>query len=172
MILIAFGANLASPVHGSPQKICLTALGTLEKAGVQVSARSHLYESAPVPASDQPWFVNGVAALETDLTPGALLELLHEIETAFGRVRAHRNEARVLDFDLIDYDGQVSEHPHLPHPRMQDRAFVLLPLRDIAPHWAHPVTGDTLDALIATLPGDQTCRAVGEGLVGGSFVLA
>ena len=83
---------------------------------------------------------------------------MHRIEAGFGRVRRERNEPRVLDLDLLDYAGEVSasgQEPALPHPRLRDRAFVLLPLRDVAPEWRHPVSGESIDALITTLPVPQ-----------------
>ena len=163
-IIIAFGANLPNPDFGSPRDTCLAALAELDARGVKVRRRSPFYESAPVPISDQPWYVNGVAQVETALDPEGLLAVLHETERRFGRVRRERNEARVMDLDLIAYGRQVHEAPPpiLPHPRMADRAFVLLPLRDIAPGWVHPVTGRTVEDLVAKLaPGQQIRRAAG-----------
>ncbi len=158
-ILIGLGANLDSR-HGSPRETIELALASLQDAGVTVVAVAPMYESAPVPASDQPWFVNTVAVLETDRTPENLLDLLHVTEQAFGRERRERWEARVLDIDLLDYRGQVSPTgcPILPHPRMAERAFVLLPLRCLVPKWRHPVTGTSIDALVAALPADQEIR--------------
>lgn len=159
MILIGLGANLPSPRFGTPRDTCEAALGALEARGLGITTRSRWYESAPVPVSDQPWFVNGVAAVETRLDPAAVMDILHRVEDDFGRVRVERNEARVLDLDLLDYAGKVrAGGPVLPHPRMHERAFVLLPLRDIAPDWRHPVTGEGLDALIRALPVGQECR--------------
>ena len=82
--------------------------------------------------------------METDLTPAELLAVLHDVEEQFGRVRRERNEARVLDLDLLAFNDRVSapgETPILPHPRMGERAFVLLPLSEVAPTWRHPVNG-------------------------------
>jgi len=163
-IIIAFGANLPNPDFGTPTDTCLAALSELEARGVKICRRSPFYESAPVPISDQPWYVNGVAQVETTLGPEALLELLHETERRLGRVRRELNEARVMDLDLIAYGRQVRDEPPpiLPHPRMADRAFVLLPLRDIAPGWVHPVSGRTVEDLVASLPpGQQIRRADG-----------
>lgn len=120
--------------------------------------RSRWFRTAPVPVSDQPWFVNGVIGVSTGLEPSDLLSLLHAVEADFGRTRMVRNEARILDLDLIAYDDLVTDGatpPALPHPRMHERAFVLLPLSDIAPDWRHPVTGTALPDLIAALPAEQ-----------------
>ncbi|MGB8273771.1 MAG: 2-amino-4-hydroxy-6-hydroxymethyldihydropteridine diphosphokinase [Alphaproteobacteria bacterium] len=166
MILIALGSNLESDTLGKPRQICEAALHELAKSGVAVVRVSRWYTSAPVPPSGQPWFVNGVAAVETSLSPRALLEVLHRIEDGMGRVRRVRNEARVIDLDLLAYDERVSapgEWPELPHPRLATRAFVLLPLADVAPGWRHPVTGKSVRDLIAALPGDQVARPLDQG---------
>ncbi len=161
LVLIGLGANLFSD-HGGPMTTQKLALAKLANSDVAVSATSPWYESAPVPVSDQPWFVNCVASLRTELSADALLARLHEVEHEFGRVRRERWEARVLDIDLLDYRGEVKAGPglELPHPRMADRAFVLLPLRDLVPDWRHPVTGRTIDELIADLPAGQQIREI------------
>lgn len=161
MILIGLGANLPSPLWGRPPATLVAAIAALEAEGIAVTARSALYESAPVPASGQPWFVNAVIAVQTDLGPEALLETLLGLEARFGRERRAPGAARVLDLDLIAYDDMVTPadaHPALPHPRMHDRAFVLLPLKEIAPGWVHPRLGRTLEQLIDALPAGQELR--------------
>lgn len=152
MILVALGANLPGPAR-SPQETLQGALDALEGDGVRVLACSPWYATTPVPVSDQPDFVNGVARVVTVLPPHALLAKLHEIEARFGRERHGVNGARTLDLDLLDYNGQVLKDASLvlPHPRMVDRAFVLVPLRDVAPRWRHPVTGAALTDLIGDL---------------------
>jgi 2-amino-4-hydroxy-6-hydroxymethyldihydropteridine diphosphokinase len=157
MILIGLGANLSSPVYGPPQKTLEAALAGIESGGIRVAARSPWYRSAPVPASDQPWFVNAVAELETDLNPLELLSYLQEIENRFGRLRDQRWEARIIDLDLLAYDEQIIGQPAmdsserllvLPHPRLAERMFVLRPLADLAPDWRHPVTDLTPNEMI------------------------
>lgn len=157
MILLGLGANLPSATHGQPEATLAAALAALAAEGVTVDRLSPWYRSAPVPAGDQPWYVNGVAAVTTRLAPAELLELLHRVERRFGRVRRDRNEPRVLDLDLLDYDGLVQDSGQavLPHPRLHERAFVLLPLRDVAPHWRHPILGRSVDKLVAALPPGQ-----------------
>jgi len=153
VILIGLGANLASHA-GPPATTIEAALSALATAGVTIVARSPFYESEPVPRSDQPWFVNAVARVETALGPDELLARMHEVERNYGRVRRERNAARTLDLDLLDCDGLVRNGPDLllPHPRMHERAFVLKPLRDMAPMWRHPILGLTAAELLAALP--------------------
>ncbi len=156
MIYVALGGNLTTSDFGPPLATLAAAVGAIESAGLTVCARSPWYESAPVPPSDQPLFVNGMLAVQTGLPAAPLLELLHGIEADFGRIRFEPNEARPLDLDLIAYHDETSEGedggPTLPHPRMEGRSFVLLPLRDIAPDWRHPATGKSIDALVKDLP--------------------
>ncbi|MDB5361736.1 MAG: folK [Rhodospirillales bacterium] len=159
MILVALGANLPSPVHGSPRETLEAALVALDRAGLRVVRRSAWYETAPVPASDQPWFVNGVAIVATPLGPADVLGVLHGIEVAFGRVRGEVNAPRVLDLDLLAYDDVVSsDWPALPHPRLHERAFVLRPLADVAPDWRHPVYGSDVAEMLARIGPEQTTR--------------
>ncbi len=166
MILIGIGANLPSE-HGTPLQTCEVALRALSEAGVPIARRSRWYESAPEPVSTQPWYVNGVAELDTDIEPPALLAALHDIEARFGRGRADRrqkNAARSLDLDLLCYHDRLAaapSRPLLPHPRMHRRAFVLLPLREVAPAWRHPGSGASIAELIADLPPDSTARPIG-----------
>jgi len=160
-ILIGLGANLPSPEHGAPVATLEAAVAALTARGLAIRARSRWWESAPVPVSDQPWYVNGVVEVETALDPEALLVLLHEVETAFGRHRSVPNAPRILDLDLLAYGGLVRPGPKpplLPHPRMAERAFVLHPLRDIRPDWRHPATGQSLAALVARLAPEQSVR--------------
>lgn len=156
MILIGIGANLPSPRHGEPRETCEAALDAMAGAGIGISGRSRWYRSAPVPESSQPWYINGVFSADTALTPAPLMAALRGIETDFGRTRGKANEARILDLDILAYGGMVSGGVVvLPHPRLHERAFVLLPMRELAPDWRHPVTGRPIDALIAALPQDQ-----------------
>jgi len=155
MILIALGANLSSSA-GSPAETLRAALGNLAERGIKVEKQSQLYRSAAWPDPLDPPFVNAVARVATALGPAELLRALHDVEAEFGRVRSSPNAPRTLDLDLIDYDGRIEDGPpQLPHPRMQARAFVLVPLRDVAPNWRHPVSGRSVSELIAAAPGDE-----------------
>jgi 2-amino-4-hydroxy-6-hydroxymethyldihydropteridine diphosphokinase len=134
VILIGLGANLPSRRFGTPKKTLEAALDELENRGVHVVLRSRWYSSAPVPPSDQPRYVNAVVAVATDLSPEALLELLHAIEREFGRHRTVANAAREIDLDA-------------------ERAFVLHPICDIDPGWIHPQSGLSAHELAEAVGG-------------------
>jgi 2-amino-4-hydroxy-6-hydroxymethyldihydropteridine diphosphokinase len=152
VILIALGGNLDSAI-GKPLATMQAALAAMPQLRIDVRAVSPWYRSAPWPTADQPWFVNGVAEVATELPPDDLLSQLHQIETRFGRVRSVPNAARTLDLDLLAYGTEVRAGAvTLPHPRLQDRDFVLAPLADLAPDWRHPVLGKTAGELLAKLP--------------------
>jgi 2-amino-4-hydroxy-6-hydroxymethyldihydropteridine diphosphokinase len=94
-----------------------------------------------------------VAQVTTRLSPATLLDALHSIERRFGRKREKRNAPRTLDLDILDYDGRVEGGPPvLPHPRMETRAFVLIPMAEIAPDWRHPISGQSVAKLVVQLP--------------------
>jgi 2-amino-4-hydroxy-6-hydroxymethyldihydropteridine diphosphokinase len=153
-ILVALGANLPSP-HGMPVETLATAIRRLDALRVKVERRSRFYTSPAWPPSAQPDYVNAVVAVQTECSAGELLALLLRIEGEFGRVRSERNAARTLDLDLLAYGDEVLRtadgYLELPHPRLAERPFVLLPLQDVAPGWVHPVTGQTVDAMLARL---------------------
>jgi 2-amino-4-hydroxy-6-hydroxymethyldihydropteridine diphosphokinase len=151
MILIAFGGNLSSRV-GMPADTMRAAFVELSRNGIELLEVSRFFATPAWPDASEPSFVNGVSSVRTGLPPSALLDRLHAIERLFGRERDRKNAPRTLDLDLIDYNGCVqSGPPQLPHPRLESRAFVLIPMRDVAPDWRHPVSGTSLDDLIAAL---------------------
>jgi len=152
MILIALGANLPSQ-DGPPAATLYAALEKLPNKGIAIRAVAPFYLSRAWPNPHDPPFVNSVAWVETAHEPGQLLGIVKEIEVAFGRTAGPRNAPRPLDLDILDYDGRIEEGPPaLPHPRLHDRGFVLVPLRDIAPEWRHPVLGRGVSELIDGLP--------------------
>lgn len=136
---IAFGANLGDPV-ASFDHAC-AALAALPDTTVE--RRSSLYRSAPVGVDNQPDYINGVIELRTAIAPDTLLAHLLDIEREAGRTRDGHCAPRTLDLDLLLYDQRVIHRPGLevPHPRMHQRAFVLLPLAEIAPDAAIPGHG-------------------------------
>lgn len=165
MILIALGSNL--PFCGQPPADIITcALRALEKIAT-VAAQSRLYDSPAWPDPTDPPYVNAVARIETGLGPEAFLAALHALEAGFGRRRGRPNASRTLDLDLLDYNGLLRQAGGpdglvLPHPRIQDRGFVLAPLAEIAPGWRHPVSGKSAEALMARL-NDRSAWPVGVG---------
>lgn len=167
-IYIALGANQAYRRKTPVQTLCF-ALGALENAGVEIVTASRPYKTPAWPDPADPPFANACAEIRTGLDPRSLMVLLHGIEQSFGRARGHKNAPRTLDLDLVDYQGRVigEEALILPHPRAHVRAFVLLPLREIAPHWRHPVTGETIARLVAALPWSdrQSARPAGPPLI-------
>jgi len=150
MILIAVGANLPDSAGRSALETCRWAARQLERLA-PIGAVSRWYRTAPVPSSGQPDYINGVVRLDGASDPQALLAELHKIEDTAGRVRAEVNAARVLDLDLLAVDDQVvaTSELVLPHPRLAQRAFVLVPLCDVAPGWVHPGLGQSAAALLA-----------------------
>jgi len=150
---IALGSNLPSAA-GTPADTLSAAVARLGSFG-HVAARSALYSTTPVGFSDQPRFLNAVVAFHTARAPHALLTILLNIEQQFGRnrVAAVPNGPRTLDLDLLFYgDLVVSETGlEIPHPRLAERAFVLVPLNEIAPQLRHPCSGRTVNAMLQEL---------------------
>jgi len=143
-VAIALGSNL-----GDSRTIVESALKTLAyTSGMALLRQSQLYQTAAV-GPPQPDYINACALCATDLEPHAVLRTLLQIEQTFGRVRRERWGARLLDLDLLLYEDRVLDSPDLkiPHPRMTERAFVLVPLAEIAPNWVEPVTGRAIASL-------------------------
>ena len=157
-ILVAIGANLASAGGRTPMETCRWAAGQLGQIpGLELRGVSRWFATQPIPASDQPRFVNGAAWLSGAAEPCRMLEMLHAIEADAGRVRSGPNAARTLDLDLLAMDDFVVATPNLvlPHPRLHDRAFVLAPLQDIRPNWIHPVLRLSVTTMLAAVSGQD-----------------
>jgi 2-amino-4-hydroxy-6-hydroxymethyldihydropteridine diphosphokinase len=151
---VALGSNL-----DDPRRQVLQAMDELKALpGTRVRRCSSLYRTAPVGEPDQPDFINAVVQIETALDPLEVLDALLAIERRHGRVRSRRNAPRTLDLDLLLYDDRTIDTPglQLPHPRMHERAFVLLPLAEIAPDASIPGRGP----VAALLPGVAGQRVV------------
>lgn len=155
---VALGGNL-----GDPRRQVLDAVDALARLPrTRLLRRSHLYRTPPWGVLEQPPFVNAVALLETGLAPHDLLDALLAIEQRAGRVRAERNGPRTLDLDLLHMDGVRLDDARLtlPHPRIAERAFVLLPLADLAPELVLPGQGRVAH-LLAAVP-TQGCERLAE----------
>ncbi len=124
-----------------------------ETPGIKIVRQSPWYETAPEGFDDQPFFLNGALSAMSALTPRNLLSVLHRIEHRFGRIRNIPDGPRPVDLDLLLYGDLVLDEVDLvvPHPRMTNRAFVLVPLADILPEAIHPVTLLTIDDLLLKL---------------------
>ena len=157
MILIGIGGNLESAQFGPPCDTLTAALAALKEKRIRILTRSGWYRTEPVPRSDQPWFVNAVVSLATELGAKDLLNALQTTERQFGRVRGEPNAPRILDLDILDYQGEVMDTTSLvlPHPRLHERRFVLIPIAEIAPDWRHPILELTAVQLLAQLSSEQ-----------------
>ncbi|WP_411287235.1 2-amino-4-hydroxy-6-hydroxymethyldihydropteridine diphosphokinase [Phenylobacterium sp.] len=144
MVVIALGSNLAAG-FASCEALLETALARFPQAGLPVLARSGWWRSTAWPDPTGPQYRNGVAVVEANGDPRAVLEALFSIEATFSRVRSARNAPRTLDLDLIAHGRELIDAPGLvlPHPRAHERRFVMGPLAEIAPDWRHPVSGQT-----------------------------
>jgi 2-amino-4-hydroxy-6-hydroxymethyldihydropteridine diphosphokinase len=181
---IGMGGNLASWA-GPPEASLVAAALRLESIG-RVASRSSLYSTEPVGIAEQPRFVNAVVALEAELEPRQLLSELLAIELEFGRDRSAglQNGPRTLDLDILLFDDvQIDELSlEVPHPRLTERAFVLIPLCEIAPEALDPRTGKTVTQLlhglfpnsegksdaVVQIQGDGWRAGVGSGDTGSS----
>lgn len=175
-VLIALGANLGGQ-KDSPLRQVEAALDEITQAGLTISKRSRVFLTPSFPEGSGPDFVNSAIECVSDLAPEEILARLHQIEKSAGRTRLLRWEPRVLDLDLLavgdrvlpdaarfgawagmPLEAQLEAAPDelvLPHPRLHERAFVLVPLMDIAPDWRHPVLNQTISELFAALKPAQ-----------------
>ncbi len=157
-VLLSLGSNL-----GDRDSNLRNALERLEEVGISVTRQSSLYETEPVDLQDQPNFVNLVCEVETHLSPDQLLEICLAVERKMGRKRKQRWAARKIDIDILFYGQEIIDQPQLriPHPRLSQRRFVLVPLREIHSSFRDPETGKTVTQLCSLCPDRSWVRRRG-----------
>ena len=148
-VLIGIGSNL-----GSPQENCKKAISLLDELeSISILKQSSFYQSEPIGKKNQPWFVNAAIEIQTTLSPESLLKTLLNIEQQMGRTRSEKWGPRVIDLDILDYEGRMinSKSLTLPHPEMLNRRFVLEPLSEISGSTINPVKNKSIKTLLNEL---------------------
>lgn len=156
MKILALGSNLKFN-NNSPLENIESAYEYLERSNIKILQKSHIYQSEAYPNKSDPIFCNSAVSIETYLNPFDLLNKILEIEQLFGRVRKEKNNPRTLDIDIICYDNVIlnQENLKIPHPFLQKRPFVFLPIRDLDENWKHPILSKTIDQIFKEFSMDE-----------------
>lgn len=151
-VILSLGSNL-----GNRMKKLRAAVLYLSTSGLTLTAKSRVWETKPWGVADQPLFLNMCVAAKTELEPLPLMELLKEGEAVLGRTKSRRWGPREIDIDIIFYDNLIAATPELtiPHPHVHERAFVLLPMAEIAPDARHPISGKSVKEMLDALPESE-----------------
>jgi 2-amino-4-hydroxy-6-hydroxymethyldihydropteridine diphosphokinase len=149
---IAFGSNI-----GDREANISTALRIL-KQKIKIIKTSSFYETKPMYLENQNWFLNSAVIIETEIKPEELLGVLKRIEKQMGRKEVGRNGPRIIDLDILFYKNQIinKDNLRIPHPKIQERAFVLVPLAEIEPNFVHPICKKTIAQLLSELKYDKS----------------
>ena len=160
LVYIGIGSNMGDKA-GNCRRAVAEIASDPKNHRVQLSP---LYRTEPVGKKDQDWFVNGVASFETSMLPGELLRFLLSVEARMGRIRGEKWGPRIIDLDILFYGDRVVEEESLriPHPRLQERKFVLVPLNDIAPDLVHPVLRKSISRLLSSLKSGEMVLPLSE----------
>jgi 2-amino-4-hydroxy-6-hydroxymethyldihydropteridine diphosphokinase len=158
-IYLSLGSNVGDRADNMNR-----AIQALPAIGVRVLRRSALYETEPVDLLDQPWFLNCVVEAETNLSPRQLLSALQDIAIKIGPPKTIAKGPRVIDIDILFYGDSIIQEPNLqiPHLRMANRRFVLVPLAELAPTLRHPQLGASIADLLTVTPDKSEVRSVGD----------
>jgi 2-amino-4-hydroxy-6-hydroxymethyldihydropteridine diphosphokinase len=154
-VYLSLGSNLGDRAQNIARSI-----EALAARGIRLMKQSSLYETEPVELRAQEWFLNSVIEVETNKTPQELMQQVLEIERGMGRIRTAPKGPRIIDMDILLYGSKTVREPNLviPHPRMADRRFVLVPFAEIAPDAVHPTYKKTIAELLAETPDSSEVR--------------
>ena len=151
LLVLSLGSNLGKTSSTNARKSNLDrAIELLLENGMKIENKSSIYETEPVGIIQQPKFLNQMLEVKTELSPQACLKIIQQVESELGRIRTIKNGPRTIDLDIIFYDNSIIFEKDLviPHPRMHQRAFVLIPLAEILPDYIHPVYNKTVNQLL------------------------
>lgn len=160
---ISLGSNM-----GDREQLILAAIQALGARGIRIVRRSSIYSTEPVDVATQSWFLNCVLEIETELMPRQLLKTFHEIENELGRKHTVRRGPRVIDLDILFYGTSVirTQDLEVPHPRLTQRRFVLVPMVEIAPELRHPLENKSMEELLAGTDDRSVVHRCKAGAIG------